>query len=159
VMFIFATTEPKRLPITVLSRCLQFHLKQISPEQIVGQLQRVCDSEQVHYEPQALAQLARAADGSLRDALSLLDQALVFCQGTLGFAELNEMLGYITQDEVLRLLQALAERDGQRLFAVLTELARRAPDYQQVLAELLPCLHQAAVFQVVPAQQPSALIQ
>lgn len=159
VMFIFATTEPKRLPITILSRCLQFHLKQILPKQIVGQLQRICDSEQVSYEPQALEQIARAADGSLRDALSLLDQAIVFCDGTLGYAELNEMLGYITQDEVVRLLQALANEDRSGLFTVLRELAQRAPNYQQVLAELLLCLHQAAVFQVVPEQEPSMPIQ
>ncbi len=159
VMFLFATTEPKRLPITVLSRCLQFHLKEISPEQIVGQLQRICDSEKVKYEAQALAQLARAADGSMRDALSLLDQAIVFCPGMLTYNELNEMLGYITQDEVLRLLNALADQDGQHLFAVLAELKRRAPDYQQVLSELLLFLHQAAVFQVVPSQQPEAAIQ
>lgn len=159
VIFIFATTEPKRLPITVLSRCLQFHLKQIVPEQIVGQLQRICDSEQVAYEPQALVQLARAADGSLRDALSLLDQAIVYCPGALGHDEVNQMLGYITQDEVARLLQALASGDGSQLFTVLTALHQRAPDYHQVLAELITSLHQAAVFQVVPTQQPNEIIQ
>ncbi len=159
VMFIFATTEPKRLPITILSRCLQFHLKHIEPQQIVAQLQRICDSEQVVCESQALAQLARAADGSMRDALSLLDQALVYCQGKLSYDELNQMLGYITQDEVAHLLQALAARDGQRLFRVLTDLQKRAPDYQQVLAEMILSLHQAAVYQVVPAQQPSERIQ
>lgn len=159
VMFIFATTEPKRLPITILSRCLQFHLKQIVPEQIVAQLKRICDSEQIESEPKALAQLARAADGSLRDALSLLDQAIVFCQGSLSYEELNQMLGYITQDEVARLLQALAEQDGEQLFEVLADLHRRAPDYQQVLAELISSLHQAAVFQVVPSQQSNEMIK
>lgn len=159
VMFIFATTEPKRLPVTILSRCLQFHLKHLEPAQIVAQLQRICDSEQVACEPQALAQLARAADGSMRDALSLLDQALVYCQGKLGYDELNQMLGYITQDEVAGLLQALAARDGQQLFSVLAALQKRAPDYQQVLAEMILSLHQVAVYQVLPAQQPSELIQ
>jgi len=159
VLFIFATTEPKRLPITILSRCLQFHLKHIPPAQIVAQLQRICDSEQVVCEPQALAQVARAADGSLRDALSLLDQALVYCQGGLSLKEVNQMLGYLTQDEVSRLLQALAAKDGQQLFAILADLEQSAPDYQQVLAELLLSLHQAAVYQVLPSQQPSELIQ
>jgi DNA polymerase-3 subunit gamma/tau len=159
VMFIFATTEPKRLPITILSRCLQFHLKQIAPEQIVGQLKRICDSEAMSFEPEALAQLARAADGSLRDALSLLDQAIVYCEGALTYEQLNQMLGYITQDEVARLLQALSERDGQQLFSVLADLHRRAPDYQQVLAELIASLHQAAVFQIVPTQAANEMIK
>lgn len=150
VMFIFATTEPKKLPITILSRCLQFHLKQISLKQIAAQLKRVCESEQVSYEDGALTPLAQAADGSLRDALSLLDQAIVFSDKKISIEDVNQMLGYIAQDEVLRLLQALASLDGKRLFAVLADLHRRAPDYHQVLAELISFLHQAAIVQVVP---------
>jgi len=159
VMFLFATTEPKRLPLTILSRCLQFYLKQILPKQIVAQLRRICDHEQVVYEPRALALLAQAADGSLRDALSLLDQAIVFCQNKLSYDEVNQMLGYMAPDEIARLLQALAERDGQQLFAVLADLQHCAPDYQQVLAELITSLHQAAVFQLVPTQEPGETIQ
>jgi len=159
VMFIFATTEPKRLPITVLSRCLQFHLKALTPEQIAGQLKHICSSEQVSFEDRALVQLAQAADGSLRDALSLLDQAIVYCDTGLHLEEVNQMLGYIAQDETLKLIQALAERNGQQLFAVLDLLHQRAPDYQQVLAEMISSLHEAAVFQIVPSQEPSEMIK
>ncbi|HSW70775.1 MAG TPA: DNA polymerase III subunit gamma/tau C-terminal domain-containing protein, partial [Gammaproteobacteria bacterium] len=137
----------------------QFYLKQILPAQIVAQLQRICESEGLSYESEALAQLARAADGSLRDALSLLDQAIVFCQDKLCYNDINRMLGYIAPAEVLRLLQALAKRDGKQLFTVLADLQQSAPDYQQVLAELILCLHQAAVFQVVPTQLPNEMTQ
>ncbi len=129
------------------------------PEQIVAQLQHICDSEQVSYEPQALAQLAAAADGSMRDALSLLDQAIVYCQGKLSHQELNQMLGYITLNELAPLLKALAAKNGQQVFAALSELQKQGPDYQQVLSEVISSLHKAAVYQMIPAQQPSELIQ
>lgn len=158
IIFIFATTEPKKLPITILSRCLQFHLKQIMPRQIVAQLQRICESEQIVSEEKALIQLAEAADGSLRDALSLLDQAIVFCGEKLTYAETNQMLGYIAQDEVAKLLIALAEHDGAELLSVFTQLQSRSPNYQQALAELISILHQVAVIQVVPNQSSSDFI-
>lgn len=152
VMFIFATTEPKRLPITILSRCMQFHLKQILPAQIAAQLKRVCESEQVAVEEKALTKLAQAADGSMRDALSLLDQAIGYCEISLTDAEVNQMLGYVAQDDIMHLLRALASADGKQLWDALTTLQHRAPDYQQVLAELVTLLHQAAIDQVVPGQ-------
>lgn len=159
VVFLFATTEPKRLPITILSRCLQFHLRPIHPEQMLTQLQTICESEQVKWEPEALKQLMRAADGSLRDALSLLDQAIVYCQGNLSYEELNQMLGFITPKEAGDLLKALASKDAPKLFALLAEIQKQAPDYQQVLSELILNLHQAAVYQVLQTQQPNELIQ
>lgn len=150
VMFIFATTEPKRLPITILSRCLQFHLKHIEPKQIAGHLKKICDSEQVEAEEEALVLLAEAAEGSLRDALSLLDQAIVYSEGKLTRVEINQMLGYIAQDEVLHLLEALVEQDAKQLFKVLKDLETRSPDYQQVLSELASMLHQLSLLQLVP---------
>jgi DNA polymerase-3 subunit gamma/tau len=158
VMFIFATTEPKKLPITILSRCLQFHLKTIQPQAIAAQLQRICLSEQVSFEEKALTALAVAADGSLRDALSLLDQAIVFCQEIVNYTDVQQMLGCITQDEVVSLLQALASREGKRVFKVLAALHQRAPDYHHVLAECLTLLHQAAIVQIVPGQPVSETI-
>jgi DNA polymerase III subunit gamma/tau len=159
VIFIFATTEPKKLPITILSRCLQFHLKQIMPSQIAAQLQRICESEQVISEEKALVQLAEAADGSLRDALSLLDQAIVYCEEKLSQAEINQMLGYIAQDEIANLLIALTEHNGAQLLSTLARLQSRSPNYQQVLAELISILHQAAVVQVVPNPSCSDFIR
>lgn len=153
VMFIFATTEPKKLPITILSRCLRFHLKQILPEQILIQLKHICDDEQVSYEDQALIQLAQAAEGSLRDALSLLDQAIVFSDKKIKEQDMAQMLGCIGQDEIFHLLSALAQHSGQRLFEVLARLHHRGPDYHQVLVELISFLHQVAIVQVVPDYQ------
>ncbi|HVY53674.1 MAG TPA: DNA polymerase III subunit gamma/tau [Gammaproteobacteria bacterium] len=159
VIFIFATTEPKKLPITILSRCLQFHLKQILPEQISGQLKHICENEQVSFEDKALNMLANAADGSLRDALSLLDQAIVFSEEKLTYDHVATMLGFIAQDEVADLMKALANQDGQALLAAIDRLKRRAPDYHQILAELISILHQTAVAQVVPGQNQNLLIE
>jgi len=160
VKFLFATTEPKRLPITILSRCLQFHLKPISAEQIAAQLQRICASEEMTYEEAALTQLAVAADGSMRDALSLLDQAIVFSEGNIKLDEVNQLLGQVAQVELIGLLEALAAQDVQKLFVELSALHQRAPDYQQILAELINLLHQTAVVQAVPNwKQPKQNIQ
>lgn len=159
VIFIFATTEPKKLPITILSRCLQLHLKQIFPKQITEQLKHICASEHILYEEPALVSIAQAAEGSLRDALSLLDQAIAFCPTGLKSDDIRQMLGYLSQDQVLRLLGALALHDAQGLFEILTVLHQRAPDYQQIIAELLSVLHQAALVQLIPSQEVNAAIK
>lgn len=151
VKFLLATTEPKRLPITILSRCLQFHLKKIVPEQIAAHLQHICTIENVAFELQALERLAKSADGSMRDALSLLDQAIAYGQGNVTKNDINAMLGNMAQDDLLPLVEALAARDGKQLFNIIADLATKAPDFQQVLEELISLFHKIAVAQAVPS--------
>ncbi len=149
VKFILATTDPKRLPITILSRCLQFNLKRVPAEKIAKQLQFICTSENIKYENPALELLSRAADGSVRDALSLLDQAIAFCQQTISTLDVQQMLGSIEQDHIFRLLNALANQDGKKLLEEMTSLAELAPDFNQALEDLLSILHQMSLLQVV----------
>lgn len=150
VKFLLATTDPKRLPITILSRCLQFHLKRITPEQIVPHLQHICDQETIPYELPALEKLAKAADGSMRDALSLLDQAIAYGHGAVNKNEVHAMLGSMAQDDLIPLLNALADQDGKQLFTVIAHLAELAPDFYQVLEELISLFHHMALIQLVP---------
>ncbi|MBV9576557.1 MAG: DNA polymerase III subunit gamma/tau [Gammaproteobacteria bacterium] len=150
VKFLLATTDPKRLPITVLSRCLQFHLKRIPVEQISRHLMHICITEQITHEINALEKLAKAADGSMRDAISLLDQAIAFGHGSVKNDDINAMLGCIGQNDLLPLLEALAAKDAKTLFAIVANLAEHTPDFQQVLEELIGLLHHLALAQVVP---------
>lgn len=150
VKFLLATTDPKRLPITILSRCLQFHLKRITPEQIAKHLQHISETEKIESEPAALDKLAKAADGSMRDALSLLDQAIAYGHGTVSKNEVYAMLGSMSEDNLLPLLDALAATDGKQLFEIMAKLAEAAPDFQQLLDELISILHKIAIAQVVP---------
>lgn len=150
VKFLLATTDPKRLPITILSRCLQFHLKRITPPQIAAHLQHICGTENISNEHAALEKLAQAADGSMRDALSLLDQAIAYGHGGVNTADVHAMLGSMAQDDLLPLLAALAAQDGKNLFGLIAHLSERAPDFQQVLEELTALFHQIAVVQIVP---------
>ncbi len=150
VKFLFATTDPKKLPVTVLSRCLQFNLKNLSPEQIVGYLKQILPLENVEFEEGALWQIGRAADGSMRDALSLADQAISFGRNRLTDENVKLMLGSLDQREVYALLDALLADDGKRLLDKLTSLAEFAPDYPGLLDELLSVLHRVAIAQAVP---------
>ena len=150
VKFLLATTDPKKLPVTVLSRCLQFHLKNMTAERIVGHLEHVLGAEGVSFEPSALWALARAADGSMRDALSLTDQAIAHGGGTLRAEEVAAMLGTIDQGALHRILEALAAGDGPALMACAEDLAAHAADFSTVLGDLLRLLHDLAVAQVVP---------
>jgi len=151
VKFLLATTDPKRLPITILSRCLQFNLKRLGVEQIEGQLAHILDAEGLAREPGALRLIATAADGSMRDALSLLDQALAFGAGTLAEHDVASMLGTLGADQVLSLVETLAAGDGARLIARARELATLAPDFAQVLGEMLSLLRRVAVVQTLGA--------
>jgi len=151
VKFLLATTDPKRLPITILSRCLQFSLKRLSVEQIDGQLRHILDAEGVNAEPGALRLIAVAADGSMRDALSLLDQALAFGDGSLVERDVASMLGTLGGDQVSALVEALAAGNGARLIAQARELAGFAPDFAQVLGEMLSLLRRVAVVQTLGA--------
>jgi DNA polymerase-3 subunit gamma/tau len=150
VKFLLATTDPQKLPVTVLSRCLQFNLKRLSVPLISARLAHILDAEQLAYEAPALQLLAQAADGSLRDALSLLDQLLAFGDGAARVAEARSMLGTVTRDHVERVAVALAAGDAPRLLAAAAELADFAPDYGQLLDQLASLLERIALHQVVP---------
>ena len=151
VKFVLATTDPQKLPATVLSRCLQFHLKRLLPEQIRGRFQQVLEAEGIAFDDQSLALLARAADGSMRDGLSLLDQAIAFGGGRLVADEVRRMLGTHTGDLVPALVGALADGDGKRLLAEVDRLAELTPDFAAVLTELITLLHRIALAQQVPS--------
>ena len=150
VKFLLATTDPQKLPATVLSRCLQFNLKNMSAELIVGHLQYVLAQENVEFEEPALWLLARAADGSMRDALSLTDQALAFGSGQLPEADVRTMLGTVELSFVLRLVTAVAQQDGAQALQVVAEMSGHAPDYAGALAEMASLLHRIAIVQAVP---------
>lgn len=150
VKFLLATTDPQKLPVTILSRCLQFNLRRISIERIQAHLQLILEKESLAFESAALLQLARAADGSMRDALSLLDQAIAFGNNAVNDADVRLMLGTIEQYHVYDLLDALASADGSVLIQRVQELAQQAPDFSAVLAEIITCLHYLALLKQVP---------
>ncbi|WP_461481988.1 DNA polymerase III subunit gamma/tau [Porticoccus sp.] len=150
VKFLLATTDPQKLPVTILSRCLQFNLKNLSPERIVEHLQFVLGEEQVPCEEAGLWALARAADGSMRDALSLTDQAISHGAGKLTEAEVNSMLGTIDLSAIADIARALANRDATEVLAVVEHMAEHAPDYAVALGDLLSVWHRVAIAQVVP---------
>jgi DNA polymerase-3 subunit gamma/tau len=149
VKFLLATTDPQKLPVTVLSRCLQFNLKRLPPSLIGERLRSILEAEGVAYEAPAVAALARAADGSLRDALSLLDQMLAFGGGSVREAEARSMLGTIDRDHVVRLVDRLAAGDAAGLMAAVAAMDEFAPDYLQVLDELAGLLQKVALRQAV----------
>jgi DNA polymerase-3 subunit gamma/tau len=151
VKFVLATTDPQKVPVTVLSRCLQFNLKQLPLELIQGHLQQILASEHIQAEPAALTILSRAAAGSMRDALSLLDQAIAFGAGQVKEADVRAMLGVIPHERLYQVLRALAEGDGARVLAGVAELAGYAPDFASALQGLLLLLHRTALGQQVAA--------
>lgn len=150
VKFLLATTDPKRLPITILSRCLQFHLKRITTAQIATYLQHICEIEKIANDVPAFQKLAQAADGSMRDALSLLDQAIAYGLGSVNKQNVDAMLGSMPYEDLLPLLEALARKEGKQLFDAITKLAERAPDFQLVLEEIIHILHKVAIAQIAP---------
>ena len=150
VKFLLATTDPQKLPATVLSRCLQFNLKRLPLPLITGHLETLLEAESVPAEASALRLLARAADGSMRDALSLLDQAIAFGDGGVREADVRAMLGTIERSHVIDILQALANADASAMLAVVNQLSQQAPDYEGLLAELLTDLQHIAIAQVAP---------
>ena len=150
VKFLLATTDPQKLPATVLSRCLQFTLKAMPPEPIVRHLAKVLEAEGVDFEESALWLLGRAADGSMRDAMSLTDQAIAFGQGRVQQVDVAAMLGTLDQRYIVALVEALAEVDAARLLAEVAQLAERSPDFAAVLDDMTALLHRLAVAQMVP---------
>jgi len=149
VKFLLATTDPQKLPVTVLSRCLQFNLTRLTPRLIRDRLVLICDAEGVEAEGAALDMIARAADGSLRDALSLLDQAIAYCGGKVEEASVSIMLGTIDRDHVSRLIKLIASGDAAGIIDVMREIDEQFPDYARLLEDLTRVLQQIAVFQVV----------
>ena len=150
VKFLLATTDPQKLPITILSRCLQFNLKALSREQITQQLQHILEQESVGFEAPALGLLARAAQGSMRDALSLTDQAIAQGNNQVTASVVTDMLGLMDRQQVLKLLFAMVKRDASAVMSQIDEIAMMAPDFSQVLAEVASILHQVALTQWVP---------
>ncbi|WP_298627482.1 DNA polymerase III subunit gamma/tau [uncultured Legionella sp.] len=154
VKFILATTDPQKLPVTVLSRCLQFNLKHLPAELISTHLQLILKDEQLHYEIQALDILAQAAHGSMRDALSLLDQAITSCDKQLLASDVKMILGYTQQDYALKLLYSLAERNGATMLDLSQQIGVEGSHFQYVIDELLNYLHQIAVYQSIGDNNP-----
>ncbi len=152
VKFLLATTDPQRLPVTVLSRCLKFNLKRLLPEQITGQMRHILDAEMVVYEAPALDELARAADGSLRDGLSLLDQAIAYGAGSVHAGDVRTMLGTIERGRVFALIEAVQAADGAKLMHEIDRLAEFSPDFAAVLDEVAGALHRIQLRQLVAGQ-------
>lgn len=150
VKFILATTDPQKLPATILSRCLQFSLKNMTPERVVEHLSHVLAAENVPFEDDALWLLGRAADGSMRDAMSLTDQAIAFGEGKVLAADVRAMLGTLDHGQVYGVLQALLEGDARALLEAVRHLAEQGPDWNGVLAEMLNVLHRVAIAQALP---------
>lgn len=150
VKFLLATTDPQKLPVTILSRCLQFNLKALSREQIQQQLSHVLTQEHINHEPAALAQLARAANGSMRDALSLTDQAIAQGNNQISTVVVSDMLGLMDKNQILKILHSIIEGDKIAVFEQVESLAQTSPNYAHVLDELMSLLHQIAMTQVVP---------
>ncbi|GEA13629.1 DNA polymerase III subunit gamma/tau [Alteromonas sp. KUL49] len=150
VKFLLATTDPQKLPITILSRCLQFNLKALSREQISGQLTHILGQESISFEAPALTLLARAAQGSMRDALSLTDQAIAQGGNQVTASVVTDMLGLMDKNVLLKLLHSVVSKTPAEVMALVEALAEQAPDYDQVFAELNGLLHQIALTQWVP---------
>ncbi|MET1077778.1 MAG: DNA polymerase III subunit gamma/tau [Pseudomonas sp.] len=150
VKFLLATTDPQKLPVTILSRCLQFSLKNMPPERVVEHLTHVLGVENVPFETDALWLLGRAADGSMRDAMSLTDQAIAFGEGKVMAADVRAMLGTLDHGQVYGVLQALLEGDARGLIEAVRHLAEQGPDWSGVLAEILNVLHRVAIAQALP---------
>ncbi|HHK5939185.1 TPA: DNA polymerase III subunit gamma/tau [Serratia marcescens] len=151
VKFLLATTDPQKLPVTILSRCLQFHLKALDVDQIRQQLETVLTAEQITSDARALQLLARAADGSMRDALSLPDQAIAMGQGQVTAATVSQMLGTLDDEQPLAILEALVSADGEKVMAQVAQAASRGVDWENLLVETLALLHRIAMVQLLPS--------
>lgn len=151
VKFLLATTDPQKLPVTILSRCLQFHLKALDIEQIRHQLEHILNEEHIAHEPRALQLLSRAADGSLRDALSLTDQAIASGDGQVSTQAVSAMLGTLDDDQALSLVEAVVDANGERVMSLINEAAARGIEWEALLVEMLSLLHRIAMVQLSPA--------
>ena len=157
IKFILATTDPQKIPVTVLSRCMQFNLKQMPPGQIVGHLENILGQEQINFEVPALRLLAQGAQGSMRDALSLTDQAIAYAAGQVTLDAVQGMLGSLDQSYLVRMLDALAAREAQTLLDIADEMAARSLSWSSALQDLGTLLNRIAIAQAVPAAVPDDL--
>ena len=157
VKFILATTDPQKIPVTVLSRCLQFNLKQMPPGHIVGHLENILAQEQIAFDVSALRLLAQGAQGSMRDALSLTDQAIAYAAGKVTLEAVQGMLGALDQTYLVRVLDALAAQDGAALLAIADDMASRSLSWSTALQDLATLLNRIAIAQAVPAAVPDDL--
>jgi len=157
VKFLLATTDPQKLPVTILSRCLQFHLKALDVEQIRQQLEHILSAEHLNYESRALQLLARAADGSLRDALSLTDQAIASGDGQVTTQAVSMMLGTMDDGQALALIEALVQGDGQQVMSLLNDVASRGIEWEALLVEMATLLHRIAMIQLSPTALDDSL--
>lgn len=153
VKFVLATTDPHKIPVTILSRCLRFNLRRLLPGQIQAQLETIVDAENIESEPEALTILARAADGSMRDGLSLLDQAIAFGAGRLAAGDLEKMLGLIDHEHVATIVRALVAGDAEAMLGVVGELTSQSRDLDTVLVNLAETLHRITLVQCAPGYQ------
>ncbi|MGK9173974.1 DNA polymerase III subunit gamma/tau [Yokenella regensburgei] len=151
VKFLLATTDPQKLPVTILSRCLQFHLKALDVDQIRQQLEHILDEEKIPHETRALQLIARAADGSLRDALSLTDQAIASGDGNLSAQVVSTMLGTLNDDQALALIEAIVAADGERAMTLVNDAASRGVEWEALLVEMQMLMHRIAMVQLTPA--------
>ena len=150
VKFLFATTDPQKLPVTILSRCLQFNLKNLSPKIIVEHLKKILIEEIIDFDEEALWQISVAATGSMRDALTLVDQGVSYCQGSIDGAGIVEMLGVPQELQVFALLEAMAYRDANKLLSIVNQISEQTPDYMHTLDGMLSAFHRLAIAQVLP---------
>ncbi|MGY4675492.1 DNA polymerase III subunit gamma/tau [Ursidibacter arcticus] len=150
VKFLLATTDPQKLPITILSRCMQFHLRALDPSQIRNHLEFILQQEQIPYELPALEKLAKAAQGSIRDSLSLTDQAIAVSNANITLPIVSQMLGLIDDHQPIELVQALALADGEKAMGVIQTVAEKGIDWQQLLSDVAETLHQIAMLQLLP---------
>ena len=153
VKFLLATTDPQKLPATVLSRCLQFNLKRFTPGMIFKRLTEIAQAESIDAEADALRLVSRAAEGSMRDALSLLDQVIAFGGNKLTAEDTRTMLGTLDRAQVFAIIEAISSRDARVVLDCVNQLDERAPDYREVLAELAAALQKVALLQAVPDLQ------
>ena len=151
VKFLFATTDPQKLPVTILSRCLQFNLKNLSPKIIVEYLKKILAEEVIEFDEEALWQISAAASGSMRDALTLVDQGVSYCQGSIDGVGIVEMLGVPQELQVFALLEAMANKDVNKLLRVVDQISEQTPDYEYTLDSMLSAFHRLAIAQVLPA--------
>ena len=150
VKFLLATTDPQKLPITVLSRCLQFNLKRLSDDAIAAQLEKLVHAEEIKFEKTALHALARSADGSMRDSLSLLDQAIAYSDSNVTDVAIHEMLGTVPREYLQRLMQSLSDSDAAAIMQATRELAQLSADFKGLFEDIIDVLHKVALSQAVP---------
>lgn len=150
VKFVLATTDPDKIPVTILSRCLQFNLRRMTPDQVMGNLQQIVQAEGIEAETEALARLARAADGSMRDGLSLLDQAIAFGAGKLSLDDVKQMLGLVDHGHIAAVVLALAEGDARKILNITEELVALSRDLDAVLVSLAETLHRVCLVKCIP---------